>query len=230
MAFEEGVTAIYTQAFQNSPALTEVSIPKSMNTIYGSSFDNCSSLIDINLDAENNTFKQIDNVVYKDDELVLYPGGKTDAGFEVPENVTTITSSVFNSNHYISEVIIPASTLEFDGYSFVNCSNLEKVTLMERDDSYYSVDGVLFNGNSLEYYPSGKRDEQYVIPDNITKLESASFSDTYYLKNLILPESLVTIDVYTFEKCHKLEELYIPQNVSMIGSIYFSTGFKTAIL
>ena len=126
------------------------------------------------------------------------------------------------NKYYIKEVIIPNSVSTISAYNFINCSNLEKISLTERKDDYYSVDGIVYNGNSVVFYPSGKKNESYELPDNITQLSDSSFSYNYYLKNITLPEELTTIGMYAFNQCYKLEEINIPKSVKFIGRYAFS--------
>ena len=226
VTFDDGTESLYYNAFRDCLSLAEINIPKSLTYISSNAFNNCPSLIDIEIDMDNTTLKSVDNVIYKGNVLVLYPGGKTSQVFEIANDITMIEDGAFNNNHYIKEVIIPNSVSTISAYNFINCSNLEKISLTERKDDYYSVDGIVYNGNSVVFYPSGKKNESYELPDNITQLSDSSFSYNYYLKNITLPEELTTIGMYAFDQCYKLEEINIPKNVSLIGDNYGTPGFE----
>ena len=226
VTFDDGTESLYYNAFRDCLSLAEINIPKSLTYISSNAFNNCPSLIDIEIDMDNTTLKSVDNVIYKGNVLVLYPGGKTSQVFEIANDITMIEDGAFNNNHYIKEVIIPNSVSTISAYNFINCSNLEKISLTERKDDYYSVDGIVYNGNSVVFYPSGKKNESYELPDNITQLSDSSFSYNYYLKNITLPEELTTIGMYAFNQCYKLEEINIPKNVSLIGDNYGTPGFE----
>lgn len=63
--------------------------------------------------------------------------------------------------------------------------------------NYQVVDGVLFNQEmtTLIYYPAGKLEESYTVPDGVYTICGWAFADATNLKELYLPESVV--DVYT---------------------------------
>ena len=79
-------------------AMKQIYIPATVNGTGNmrSRFDKCKSLTEVIVDVANTTLKSVDGVVYSKDgtELALYPSGKTDADFEIPEGVVK-SASVF---------------------------------------------------------------------------------------------------------------------------------------
>lgn len=128
----------------------------------------------------------------------------------IPDGVTTINSSAFNSRTGLTSVSIPSSVTSIDAYAFAGCSDLTEIWVDPQNTAYASEDGVLFNHarDTLIVYPAGKPGI-YSLPNCVTALES-----------------------FAFGGCSKLTAIQVgPDNVSFssIDGVLFTRSQKTLI-
>ena len=136
------VTTINFSAFASCSNLTEVTLGNSVANIYGGVFSDCGittvdipasvSYIDpvafgniltsINVDAQNQTYKSVDGVLYsKDGEtLLVYPQGKAGA-FVVPETVETIGGQAFELCRNLTSVTLGSNVKTIKYNAFCGC-------------------------------------------------------------------------------------------------------------
>ena len=97
----ETVETIGEWAFENCYKITSLHIPKNVKTIESSPFDG-SSIAKITVDAANQNFAAVDNVLFNKTKtkLLYYPIGKTLQSYSIPTTVTEIGEAAFyyNSN------------------------------------------------------------------------------------------------------------------------------------
>lgn len=217
----DGIKEIDNDAFFGCKNLKEVYIPKSVERLkFGDSFSwyGCDSLENVYVADDNEFFCSIDGVVYTKDKktLMMYPSGKSDKSFTVPDFVTTLNEWSFFScknieSVFISEGVtelesmafwlcdkletieIPASVVKCDS-SIADCHGLKKVIVTEENPNYCSVDGVLFSKDMTQMfvYPEDKLDEEYSVPIGITSMSSIRNKN---IKRLTIPEGVRNIDL-----------------------------------
>lgn len=145
------------------------------------------------------------------DTLVKYIGSDTEV--TVPDGIKIIGESAFDGSG-VTTIHLPDTLTTLDNYCFGWCNSLEEITLPKSVDSisdgqvfaynrslkaihvdpenekYKSVDGVLFtkDGSKLMYYPAGKPDEEYSIPEGTTMVGQSSFSDAN-IRSMYIPAS-----------------------------------------
>lgn len=229
----EGVEYINTMAFWNCTSLTSVTIPSTVESIaFGGQhiyqdnvFKGCTSLTSINVDEKNETYCSVDGILCDKDmaTLLLYPYGRKESTYRIPDNIKSVSQAAFIDNQYIDTIIVPASVkylpLTFGGYNdgldengFTSFGNI----IVEEDNKFFcSIDGVLFNKKNsddqyydlwtdhicLLSYPNRKRDDTYIIPNNVDVIFPNAFNSCDYLKTLVLPSTA---------KAHIYEWIYSP--------------------
>lgn len=202
---------------------TEITIPDNITYIKDKALYNCSSLTRINVDNNNNTYCDIDGVVFSKDrkKLILCPDGKS-GSYIIPDNVTTITNRAFKWCLRLTDITIPASTVNIENYAFEWCSNLSRINVNDNNMTYCSIDGVLFSKDrkKLILCLRGKSGN-YVIPESVTTIGNRAFEWCVRLTDIILPDSITIIDDYAFEYCCNLKNIVIPSNVKSIGKNAF---------
>lgn len=89
--------------------------------------------------AEGNPYyKVVDGVLYTEDlsVLLLYPQGKKDKEFIIPDSVQVIGACAFMNCKNLESIYIPDSVKRIDGSTFHNCTSLTEVRMPE-DVSYW---------------------------------------------------------------------------------------------
>ncbi len=164
------------------------------------------------------------------------------------EGVTSICANAFAGCINLTNVVIPESMVSIQDYAFSNCSSLTtfkvpqnltnistdnafngciSVTSMDVDPEntrYASIDGVLFSKNmeSLLWYPKGRNETSYTIPDGVKGIEWSAFEDCTGLSQVNLPESLSYIGVRAFAGCTGLKNIRIPDSVGFFYQAAFA--------
>ena len=143
----------------------------------------------------------------------------------IPEGVTEIGDCAFGYCEKITEIVIPASVTEIYSSSFEGdekCTALCAITVAGGNKKYKSVDGVLYSkdGKTLLFYPSGKDDEEFTVPDGVKTIDSFGANES--LVSIKLPDSLEEIGDYAFDGCEARESIKIPDGVETIGDGVFS--------
>lgn len=96
------------------------------------------------------------------------------------------------------------------GNEYYEDTSLEEITVDSQNDSYYSVDGVLFNAkNGLVRFPQMKLMEKntYYVPTGTTVICDGAFSWAYGLEYIYLPPSVEVLSG-SFANLPKLNAIY----------------------
>lgn len=156
----------------SSTKISSISLPKSLSTIDGNPFNSCGSLTTITVEANNLNYKAQDNILlnYDGNQLICYPGGKSETSFTVPSCITTLVRDSLSSS-ILKTIILPSSVTTISDYAFDGA--LEQITVNEENPVFYDVDGVLFqrkdNQNILFRYPPSKDTTFYAVPKTLLK-------------------------------------------------------------
>ncbi|MDR2765372.1 MAG: leucine-rich repeat domain-containing protein, partial [Tannerella sp.] len=140
-----------------------------------------------------------------------------------------------NYRETITTVRIESGVSGIGGIAFAYCNNLISITVDEENESYFSMDGVLFyrsygsitppasNNNliGLVLYPGGKTGH-YDIPDNVTTIGSYAFAGCINLPSITIPDNVTWIGASAFAGCINLSSITIPDNVTDIGASAFT--------
>lgn len=212
------VSAIGSSAFSGCSGLTSVTIGYSVRWIYEYSFYGCSGLISVTI---GNSVTSIANYAFY--------GCTGLSSITIPNSVTSIGRLAFYSCSRLTSVSIPKSVTSIGGGVFAGCSSLAEILVSEENNSYSSVDGVLFNKDksTLILFPFLKS-KSYTIPDGVTSIYSSAFSGCSGLTSISIPNSVTSIGDRAFSYCSSLSSVTIPNNVKIISDYAFEacSGLK----
>lgn len=136
--------------------------------------------------------------------------------------ISSIEEIAFEDSSF-ERVLIPKSIKILPDGVFYDCKHLREIIVAEDNDTYTSIEGVLFDKQQrvLLCCPSNIQKTSYKVPKNVTKLSNWAFARCYNLRSILLPESLLYIGVEVFAHCPNLREINLPQNLTTIEDDIF---------
>ena len=230
------VTSIGGGAFENCDKLAEINFPDSLTAIEGEyAFARCKALTEIVLPKNLETiglrvFYECVNL----QKVVLPEGLKAIKDFAfgyctslldvtLPSSLVELDACAFGGCTSLEKINIPAgltSVLATGNYAygpFEGCSALKTVTFGE---------GITRIPNWLFYKCSGL--ETIEIPETVTVIDSHAFRRCTSLTKITLPAALTAVGEYAFAGSAALTELTLPQGLASLGARAFMecTGLK----
>lgn len=124
-AVPAGVKKIIGNSFSDCKYLISIDVPGSVEVINGNAFSSYDSKIaNINVDGDNKIYTSKDGVLFDKEmkALILYPYGRKDKEYLIPEGVTTIRENAFLNCVALLQLTIPESvtTIEKSGLPYRN--------------------------------------------------------------------------------------------------------------
>ena len=140
-------------AISNCKRLEKINIYSRLHTIGAQNFSNCPNLREFNVVENNNWYCSKEGVLFSKDEknLFIYPKGKTDTTYVIPEGTMQIGASAFE-DAIIQEVYIPKTINRIGEQAFAWCENLTSVWsyIQNLDDIAFGKD-PFDKVNAFEY-------------------------------------------------------------------------------
>ena len=126
----DNVQTIENYAFSNCYGLTSITIGNDLQSISNVTLVGCNGLQSINASEGNANYKSEDGVLFSKDgaALILYPAGKTDTSYSIPDNVQTIESYAFSNCYGLTSITIGNGVRSIEYGAFYDCSNLTSLT------------------------------------------------------------------------------------------------------
>ena len=146
---------------------------------------------------------------------------------QFPASLTRIGKSAFGNCLRLTSVTIPAGVTYIGNSAFGICDKLTQINVAPENQSYQSIDGVLFSkdGKTLVQFPSG-REGACRIPAGVTVIGDNAFDGCTYLKSIVIPDSVTAIGDLAFTNCGQLTSLSIPGSVTSFGDSLFSSCYQ----
>ena len=232
----DGVKEISEYAFDYCNGLTKVAIPDSLTVFDNNVFSRCKGLTDITVNDTNTKLSDVYGVLFNKykTSLLIYPCGKTEDSYIIPESVTKIESwaflrctnlmritipdsvtkigmGAFNGCASLTDITIPDSVIEIAGHTFCGCTRLTSITI---------PDSVTKIGMGAFYGCTGLTD--ITIPDGVTKISGSAFRFCASLTNITIPDGVIWIGDLDFYDCASLTSITIPDSITEIGYYAFS--------
>ena len=269
------VTNIPDYAFNGWTGLTTVTIPNAITSIGEGAFGYCSNLATVNYNATNcttmgsssyNVFAGCtslatlnvgNNVTYFPsrafccDELTrinyagtigqwcnitfadrsanplyyghnLYINDSLITDLVIPETVTEINGYAFAGATCLTSVTIPNSVTNIGRYAFSDCSELTDMSLGES----VATIGV------YAFMRCSGLTGNFTIPNTVTSIDSCVFWGCAGLASVTIPNSVTSIGVMAFYGCSGLTSMTIPNSVTRIGRQAFQncTGLTSVTI
>jgi len=161
----------------------------------------------------------------------------------VKEGVTNISDYGFYFCCYATSVSIPASVTSIGDYALIECWELTSIVVDEDNETYKSVDGVLFSKDmkTLIRFPEALTGSYSVpngvtsigvrafhrvsltavtLPDGLLEIKNSAF-DHCVFKSITIPDSVTTIGNNAFWQCNELTTVTLPDSLLAIGNCAF---------
>ncbi len=246
--FSENLNSIEHRAFDGCHAITTVAIPTSVTYIDVNAFSNCRNLTSFTLaPPANPNYSVHDGILYNYDKtrIRLYPFGRTDTSFALPDTMEHLSTSVFDSNPNLTSIHLTAHSRLYSYDGLRQSQNLKAIIVDSEHTRLKSVDGVLYSAdmNEIICYPAGKTDTYFTIPDGVTRAETNAFSGNTHLASIVFPAGFDYGEHSIFVGCNNLVAItfeghapeYTGENKILKDSpetltVYFhegATGFTT---
>ena len=206
-------TQINSYAFQEAYELEILEIPKGMDSFFNFTFEDTPNLHTLIIDESNEHMEVIDGVVYLEEmkTILFYLPGNTDKTFTVPDSVEVILDNAFLTTTHLEKIIIPNTfTRETNFYGL---ESLKEFEVLEGNETYRSVDGVLYTEDELVKYPPNKEGTKFTIPEGIVNVRSLAFMSVKNLEEITISSTVEELGRSLFWKSENITTLNIPSNV-----------------
>ena len=202
----EGVTRIWSNAFEGCSSLKSVTIPGSVSRIEAYAFPECTGLKSITL--PDGLRRIADGVFY---------GCSSLADVVIPDSVEDIQMDAFAFCSSLTEIVIPAGVTDCDTDAFRGCWNLERIEVAAGNDVYHSAGNCLIDTDRKIVIVGCKNS---VIPadGSVTGIDGFTYCNT--ITNITIPDGITHI-YSAFTECKALASVTIPGSVTFIGAYSF---------
>lgn len=141
------------------------------------------------------------------------------SSIKLPASLTSIGSYAFYGCSLIESVELPAALNSLGDCAFSSCKSLKSVTVADGNSAFCAADGVLFSADksTLVFYPNGKEDTSYTIPETVKTVSDFAFSDVYRLESVSM-SGVTSLGDYTFRGCTALKNVELGSGLKFIGA------------
>ncbi len=207
LTISSGIRLLEAYAVNSCVSLEKITFP---DTIYcdpfsdsaysGAWVSDCENLKEYSMkgDAEKHEYgiSIVDGSVYSSDRsaLILYPSGKTDTEFSIPDTVELIGAKAFDSNTHLEYLTVPEKCTAIGPYALTALKKLSDITVLGNNPAYYSKDGVLYQRDpkAVIAYSLNKNSGSLVIDEGTAEISDGAFIYARKLKQIFFPVSLST--------------------------------------
>ena len=224
-AVPDGVREISDEAFDNCPYLKSVLISKDVAICGSESFFYCPELTTVNVARENVNFCSKKGVLFTKDgkSLLMYPAGRTDSKYKVPEGVERFDDLAFRHTRFLRTLVLSKSVKDLSNDVIFFLNSINAIEVAPESPYFTSKDGVLFSkdGKTLVKYPDQKLGVEYNVPAGVERIEKGAFHSSL-VKCVRLPDGCREIGRDAFGNCPRLIDVEIPDTVTDVDYSAFS--------
>ena len=186
---EYRVTGISGKAFAGCDALTQVNVGINVTDIAGNAFAG-TALAAINVDGGNTAYSSENGVLFDKAKtaLLLYPWGKTDTSYSVPDGVTAIGREAAAGCTSLTELTLAESVATVGEMAFAGCTSLTQMTVKATVPPTVEQDAFMDVDRNIPVYVHHASLDAYRGAD--TWREFNLLADPSSASTLTMPDSL----------------------------------------
>ena len=136
--------------------------------------------------------------------------------------VNQIDFHMFDDCGEMRTLTLPNKRLTLGGGRIEGCDSLEEIIVHGEGEGLKTQDGVLFNDNTLIWYPPAKSNSSYTVPDGTREFWSGAFAGCENLTAVTIPSTVEDGGSETFEDCINLANVTMSEGITAIGSYMFA--------
>ena len=154
--------------------------------------------------------------------VFIHGPAKTATKIILPDTITFIGNSVFNSLPNITNVIIPKNVQTIGLYVFAGSDKIEKIIVDKENNALCSKDDILYSKNKtiIINYPPGKVKDSYEGLSSLERFENYSFYYVKHVKTVIIPKRVNYIGEGAFGDS-SVKEVYFAGDPPILGEFIF---------
>lgn len=142
-------------------------------------------------------------------------GTATDVEIIIPETynglpVKGIEESAFDCLENVKSITISKEIDYINEYAFYACYDLVNIYVASENTFFKSLDGVLFSFDEtrLIYYPIGRTQDTYIIPEKVKELGTYAFAECNF-SSIFIPDNVEIIGEGCFAGSHFVKSIQI---------------------
>jgi hypothetical protein len=219
-------------AFIHCENINSITMPVDLEKLGKGVFLYCSSLGEFIQEYSTGNYEVKNSVLFdkKNEELITCPA-TINGIFNVPEHIKIIGYNAFLDCKNITAINIPSSVTDI-GYSisdrssdpagaFSGCNNLASINVDPNNNTYISIDGLLYSNFELLFCPI-KKNGDIQVPTFVKSIRAKAFANCENVNSIYLPDSITEIAGNVFENCTNLREINIPLKINfLLSGIFF---------
>lgn len=249
VVFSEGLEEIRDGAFGYCRALNECVLPDTVQVVSNHVFANCNMLKKVHIPHAIHGCLTPERISPNCISSNLFSKCTLLKDVKIPQGTVTIGKEAFSSCVSLKEISIPDSVQEICDRAFDYCVNLREITLphsvktIGRDalprgenaklksihvspsnDSYCSVDGVLFTKDmeALVLCPADYEKSVFTVPEGVKEISPGAFEGCKKIRRVVLPDSVAKIGEKAFSRMFKLEKVVLPPSLQELKNEVFA--------
>ena len=241
----EGITEIYTYAFDKNTYLKTLTLPDGIEKIGSCILRDCTGVLNLEIPGsvvECGSLNSIldssclENVIVNCESvpnLGSYSEKSSLKTLKLNEGVKNLTGEVLRNCANLTKLHLPASLTNIAGsyYSsiFYGCRGLESLTVDESNPVYCSIDNSIYtkDKSTLIFYNPAR--SEFSPPEGVqlTAIGKAAFGGLKNIKTMEIPASVKEIGDGAFYYS-SLEQVTLPNSLTSIGSaVFYNSALKS---
>lgn len=138
----------------------------------------------------------------------------------IPDSVTDIGSYAFAWSRNLATATIGKNVKTIGEYAFSMCRKLNSINVSEKNGSFASKDGNLYNKSKTQLlqYALGKESKSFTIPGGVTKVGDSAFENCETITSIKFSDSVASVGKEAFGGCTILTSINVPEKNSKFSS------------